>query len=264
MKTSCKTLPLCFKNNNLRFFIDLSYEGQPFHGWQKQQNAITVQETVECNLAKIFRNTVDLVGAGRTDTGVHARQLIAHFDLDQEFDPDHLCYKLNRMLPPSIAVNEVYPVKSEAHARFDALMREYKYYVSSKKNPFTRHFSGYVPEKIDLNLMNESCNILKKHRNFQCFSKVKTDVKTYNCKIETAYWEVDGEQLVFTIRADRFLRNMVRAIVGTCLEIGAKKRPLKELPDILESRDRCRAGKSAAAKGLFLYKINYPKKITDI
>lgn len=248
----------------MRFFIDLSYHGKPFHGWQKQPNAITVQETVEKSLETAFQTRIELVGAGRTDTGVHAKQYIAHFDVDENFNGEQLVYKLNTMLPPAVVANKIFEVKPAVHARFDALSREYKYYVNTRKNPFSKDFSCLIKRKIDVDVMNEACEILMSHHNFQCFSKVKTDVKTYHCKIEKAHWERIDDQLIFTIKADRFLRNMVRAIVGTLLEIGMGKRPLDDLENILASKDRCQAGKSMAAKGLFLYKINYPKTITEL
>lgn len=247
----------------MRFFIDLSYHGKAFHGWQKQPNAISVQETVEKSLCTAFQKPIELVGAGRTDTGVHAKQCIAHFDIENPFDAEEMIYKLNTMLPPSIVVNRIFQVKPDVHARFDAVSREYKYYVNLQKDPFSKDFACLIKKKIDVDLMNQGCQILMEHNNFQCFSKVKTDVKTYNCKIEKAHWEKIDDQLVFTIKADRFLRNMVRAIVGTLLEIGTGKRPLSDLEKILASKDRCEAGKSMAAKGLFLYKINYPKNITE-
>ncbi len=247
----------------MRFFIDLAYDGATFHGWQKQPNACTVQETLETLLAKVFRTEVPVVGAGRTDTGVHAKQLIAHFDWHQEIDAAHLIYKLNRMLPAAIAIKSIYRVKDDAHARFDALSREYKYYISLSKNPFTAAFSCLEQRSIKVDLMTKACAYLLNHRDFQCFSKVKTDVKTYNCTIEYAFWEQDADQLIFTIKADRFLRNMVRAIVGTLVEIGLQKRPVEDMQRILNSKDRCQAGKSIAAKGLFLTEIVYPQSITQ-
>ncbi|HLS29625.1 MAG TPA: tRNA pseudouridine(38-40) synthase TruA [Flavobacteriaceae bacterium] len=248
----------------MRFFIEMAYNGRDFHGWQKQPNAITIQETLEKCFAKIFQRKIEIIGAGRTDTGVHARYLVAHFNMKTEIDSDHLVYKLNRMLPASVAIHDIYPVKPEAHARFDAISRKYKYYVSLKKDPFTQDFSCLILQKINMAKMNQACEILKNHRNFQCFSKVKTDVKTYKCTIEKAYWEKIDNQLVFTIVADRFLRNMVRSIVGTLLEIGLGKRPLEDFEKVIASKNRSRAGKSMAAKGLFLHKIRYPENIKMI
>lgn len=245
----------------MRYFIELAYDGEPFHGWQSQPNAVTVQENVEKCFGKVFQQKVEITGAGRTDTGVHARHLVAHFDMDQDFDHHQLIYKLNRMLSPAIVISKIYPVQPEAHARFNAIAREYKYYVSLKKDPFTRRFSARITEQIDVKRMNEACEILKQHRDFQCFSKVKTDVYTYNCDISEAKWEEFEDQLVFSITADRFLRNMVRAIVGTLLEIGSGKKDIEDLEEILKSKDRGKAGKSVAAKGLFLHRIAYPESI---
>lgn len=246
----------------MRFFIDLSYDGAPFHGWQKQPNAITVQETIEQCFQQIFQEEIKLVGAGRTDTGVHARQCIAHFDHSSELDLDNLQYRLNRMLPAAIGINSIYPVAADAHARFNAVSREYNYYISTRKDPFTSPYSCFIRRPIDIEAMNACSSILKQHRNFQCFSKVKTDVKTYNCIITQANWVQQGDLLIFTIRADRFLRNMVRAIVGTLVEIGLHQKTSHDLTQIIASKDRCQAGKSIAAKGLFLNKIEYPNSIT--
>lgn len=245
----------------MRFFIDLSYNGKHYHGWQRQKNAISVQETLEACFQQLYGRSVDITGAGRTDTGVHARQLIAHFDLEEELDTKQLIYKLNRMLPPDMVINEVYPVRADAHARFDAEWREYQYFITRKKNPFLEDFAAFIPQKINCKAMNEACPVLLKHHDFQCFSKVKTDVKTYNSRIETAYWQEIDDRLIFTIKADRFLRNMIRAIVGTLLEIGMGKITKEDLEKIILSKNRSNAGKSAAAKGLFLNRIGYPKDI---
>lgn len=245
----------------MRFFIELAYDGSEFHGWQKQPNAMSIQETLEICMEKIFQKHIEFTGAGRTDAGVHARKMIAHFDMEEEIDIPHLIYKFNRMLPKSMVVFEIYPVQPEAHARFDAISREYKYYINTRKDPFNRKFSQLISRNLDVDKMNEACKILIDHTDFQCFSKVKTDVKTYNCKIESAVWEQNGHSLVFTIIADRFLRNMVRAIVGTLLEIGTGKTKTEELENILRSKNRSKAGRSVEAKGLFLHKINYPENI---
>lgn len=247
----------------MRFFIELAYDGQPFHGWQKQPNAITIQEWVETCIAKIFRKPIEVVGAGRTDAGVHARQLMAHFDLDENFDPEELVYKLNRMLPHAILVHKIYQVHPEAHARFDALKREYRYYICLGKNPFKRNFACEFYHDLNVDAMNQACKYLLEHRDFECFSKVKTDVHTFNCTIETAYWKQEEDVLVFRIVADRFLRNMVRAIVGTLMEIGEGRREVSEMASILQSKNRSEAGKSIAAKGLFLHKITYPETIKE-
>ena len=245
----------------MRYFIDLAYDGSAFHGWQIQPNATSVQETIENALAVIFRQEMPIVGAGRTDAGVHAQQLIAHWDCKGKIDVAQLQFKLNNMLPAEIAINSIYQVKEDAHARFHAIAREYKYYVSSKKNPFQHQYSYYLKRELNMAKMNEAADILKKYTDFKCFSKSRTDVHTYNCKIEFAHWEVEKELLVFTIKADRFLRNMVRAIVGTLIEIGLEKMEVEEMHQIIKSRNRSNAGKSVDAKGLFLTKVEYPETI---
>lgn len=245
----------------MRYFIDLAYDGSAFHGWQVQPNAASVQETIENAFGVIFQQEIQIVGAGRTDAGVHAKQLMAHWDCDKEIDTAQLQFKLNNMLPDEIAINSIYPVKDDAHARFDAVAREYKYYVSSKKNPFQHQYSYYLKRELNIGKMNEAAGILKNYTDFKCFSKSRTDVHTYNCKIEFAYWEAEKELLVFTIKADRFLRNMVRAIVGTLIEIGLEKMEVEEMHQIIKSRNRSNAGKSVEAKGLFLTKVEYPETI---
>lgn len=242
----------------MRFFIDIAYDGTAFHGWQKQPNAVSVQEVLERCFFTVFGKEVPLVGAGRTDTGVHARQLIVHFDMDELEDHKHLIYKLNRMLPKSISVNALFRVDDEAHARFDALSREYHYQINLYKNPFKKDYYVFCPYSLDVEKMNRACDILKAYRDFQCFSKVKTDVKTYICKIERAEWIWKEGDLIFIIIADRFLRNMVRAIVGTLIEVGRGKLSLAEFRAVIEGKERSAAGTSAPAKGLFLHRIKYP------
>lgn len=247
----------------MRFFIEIAYDGGTYHGWQKQPNAMTIQEELENYFFKLFQKPIALVGAGRTDSGVHARQMIAHVDFEHNINAKDLMYKLNRMLPKAISVLKIYKVHPEAHARFDAVSREYRYYITRYKDPFVFDFSLWERRKLDIAAMNKACAVLKTHRNFQCFSKVKTGVKTYNCRIEKALWKEVGNQLIFIIKADRFLRDMVRAIVGTMLDIGFGRKEVADLNTIVESRTRSKAGKSVAAKGLFLHKIEYPKSIIN-
>lgn len=247
----------------MRFFVEIAYDGGAYHGWQKQPNAMTIQEELENCLFKLFQKPIALVGAGRTDSGVHARQMIAHVDLNHSINTKDLMYKLNRILPKAISILKIYKVHPEAHARFDAVSREYRYYITRYKDPFVFDFSLWERRKLDIAAMNKACAVLKTHRNFQCFSKVKTDVKTYNCRIEKALWKEVDNQLIFTIKADRFLRDMVRAIVGTMLDIGFGRKEVADLNTIIESRTRSKAGKSVAAKGLFLHKIEYPKSIIN-
>jgi tRNA pseudouridine38-40 synthase len=242
----------------MRYFIQLSYDGTNYHGWQIQQNAKAVQAEVEKALTVIARETVEVVGAGRTDTGVHATFYIAHFDCPHEGMADeHIIFKINCLLPFDIAVQKIFRVRDDAHARFDATYREYKYYLSRQKDPFTHSYSEKENRKVDLELMNQAAKLLFEVSDFKSFSKLGSDVKTNNCKVTKAFWEEKGDQLVFTIRADRFLRNMVRAIVGTLLEVGLGKMTLVEFQSVIDKKDRSSAGASVAAKGLFLVDIGY-------
>lgn len=242
----------------MRYFIQLSYDGTNYHGWQIQDNALSVQEEVEKALAVLVREKVELVGAGRTDTGVHASFYMAHFDSNLDFLANDLTvFKLNCLLPADIAVQKIFPVRPDAHARFDATYREYKYYLSRQKDPFTFRYSEKESRKLNLEKMNEAANTLSNYHDFTSFSKLGSDVKTNNCVIYKALWEEMGDQLIFTIRADRFLRNMVRAIVGTLLEVGLGKITIEDFRAIIEKKNRSSAGASVAAKGLFLVDIGY-------
>jgi tRNA pseudouridine38-40 synthase len=246
-----------------RYFIFISYRGTDYHGWQVQPDSVTVQKILDEALSVVLNEKISTTGAGRTDTGVHAIVFCAHFessagDLDSR---KNFVYKLNRYLPKDIAVSRIRKVKDDANARFSALSRTYKYYISREKDPFTEGSSWFIHGKIDLDEMNKAAKLLFKHLDFTSFSKLHTDVKTNNCCIYEAYWEEKGNMLVFTIRADRFLRNMVRAIVGTMADIGMGKKTVKEFEEIISAKDRCKAGKSAPAKGLFLTAIEYPDSI---
>lgn len=241
----------------MRYFIRLAYNGKSYHGWQIQPNAITVQETIEKGLSTILNTTLSIVGAGRTDTGVHASQMFAHFDFDGDFEIEDTVYKLNSFLPKAIAILEIFEVKPEAHARFNAIKRTYTYKIALTKNVFDYDYSYHVLMPLDRNKMNEASTLLLNYTNFQCFSKSNTDVKTYNCKIETAYWKQEGGMLIFTISADRFLRNMVRAIVGTLIDVGLGKLKVEEMHAIIQSKNRSEAGFSVPAKGLYLTEVLY-------
>ncbi len=245
----------------MRYFLELSYNGTPYHGWQRQPNAITVQEVLEDSLSTLLRIKTEIAGAGRTDTGVHAKQIMAHFDHDHELETDQLRYKLNAILPAEISIQRVAIVKDEAHARFDAISRSYEYHVALEKDPFAIKSSYYLKKSLDVDLMNEAAKLLLNYTNFKCFSKSKTDVKTYNCTITEAHWISNEGGLVFKISANRFLRNMVRAIVGTLLEIGEHKLKKEDLIRIIKSEDRSQAGYSVPAHGLYLVNILYPKTI---
>lgn len=245
-----------------RYFLELNYKGTNYHGWQIQPNAQTVQEAMEKALSTLLREEIPVVGAGRTDTGVHASFYVLHFDSEQNnLDNTNLVYKLNRFLPPDIAVSKIYKVNNELHARFSAASRTYKYYISTAKNPFLTETSYYYPVLLDDAKMNEAAALLFKYDDFTSFSRLHTDVKTNNCKIFQAEWNREKNQLVFTIKADRFLRNMVRAIVGTLIEVGRGKMSADEFRKIIEKKDRGSAGTSVPAQGLFLVDIEYPKEI---
>lgn len=245
----------------MRYFIELSYNGKAYHGWQNQPNAISVQEVVEDALSKLLQTKIDVVGAGRTDAGVHAEQLFAHFDFDESIDSEKLIFKLNSFLPKDISVQRIFVVKADAHARFDALSRTYNYKISLKKDVFNSDGSYYLKHQLDIDKMNEAAKILFDYRNFKCFSRSNTDVKTYHCTIMMAEWRSQNNQLIFTIKADRFLRNMVRAIVGTILDVGLGKTTIEEFHGIIKSEDRTKAGASVPAHGLYLSIIEYPKSI---
>ncbi len=241
----------------MRYFIKFSYDGSLYHGWQAQPNAVTVQETLNKALCVILNHPIELMGAGRTDAGVHAKEMYAHFDFDPTFEVQTLVHKLNSFLPKDIAVYDIIVVTPESHARFDATKRTYEYHINSFKNPFLKDYSWYYHQDLDINLMNEAAKLLFKHNDFQSFSKVNTDVNTFNCTIFEAYWKKEEDQLIFTITADRFLRNMVRAIVGTLVYVGLNKISLEDFSTIIISKDRNKAGFSVPACGLYLTKIEY-------
>lgn len=245
----------------MRYFIELSYNGSAYHGWQNQPNAISVQQVLEEALATLLQSKTEIVGAGRTDTGVHASQMFAHFDFDNEIDTPNLVYKLNSFLPNDIAISDVFRVKEDSHARFDALSRTYLYKISTIKNVFNTDFAYRLQLPLDVEKMNEACKILFIYNDFQCFSKSNTDVKTYNCTITKAEWFKDNDEIIFLITADRFLRNMVRAIVGTMINIGLGKIKVDDLHEIIKSKNRSEAGYSVPAHGLYLTQIVYPESI---
>lgn len=247
----------------MRYFIEFAYKGTHYHGWQYQPNAASVQETLNKALSVILNSEIDAMGAGRTDTGVHAKQMFAHFDFDQISDLESTVHKLNSFLPKDIAVSRIIPVSDNAHARFDATKRTYEYHIHTKKDAFANEWSWYNHHTLDVDAMNDAARILLTHTDFQSFSKVNTDVNTFNCRIFVAHWEKvddvrsENNHLVFTITADRFLRNMVRAIVGTLVNVGLQKITIEDFEKIIESRDRNKAGTSLPAHGLFLTKIEY-------
>lgn len=246
-----------------RYFIQLSYKGTNYHGWQVQPNAISVQETLNKAFSTILREEIELTGAGRTDTGVHAKNYIAHIESKKEnlHTDTKLVFKLNSILPKDIAIHSIKKVKKDAHARFDATSRTYHYFIHQAKDPFVLEKSTYIPYQLDIDKMNAATQVLFSYTDFTSFSKLHTDVKTNNCKITKAIWAISDEKLKFTITADRFLRNMVRAIVGTLIEVGKGKITIDDFKNIIESKNRSNAGTSAPAQGLFLVNIDYPTEI---
>lgn len=245
----------------MRYFIQFSYNGKAYHGWQNQPNAITVQQVLEEAISTLLRMKVSLMGAGRTDAGVHARQMYAHFEGPEITNNSDLIYRINALLPDDVAVQKIFEVKTDAHARFDAISRTYEYWITKDKNPFYTDFAHYVKQPLDIVKMNEAASLLMEYKDFECFSKSNTDVYTYLCDIKEAEWLKNDEVLMFSITADRFLRNMVRAIVGTLLDVGIGKSNLDNVKAIINSKDRSKAGTSVPAKALYLTNISYPNTI---
>ena len=245
-----------------RYFVKLSYKGTNFHGWQIQPNAVTVQEVLQNAFSLLLKDDIKIIGAGRTDTGVHALNYVAHFDINNEVkDLLQLKYKLNSFLNKDIAVHNIFRVKEDVHARFSALSRTYEYRIHQQKNPFLSDTSFYIREKLDFKAMNSAAKVLFEYKDFTSFSKLHTDTKTNLCEILRTEWMTSGEQKVFIIEADRFLRNMVRAITGTLLDIGRKKITIDDFRKIIESKNRSAASASAPAHALFLTEIKYPENI---
>ena len=249
----------------MRYFLRFVYDGTAFHGSQRQPNGVTVQETMEQALALIFREEVQLTFAGRTDAGVHAREMYAHFDIGDEAmkkERERLVFRLNGILPDSIAIFDIYPVKENAHARFDAVRRTYEYHIIDHKDPFLCKQATRVRPGLDFAAMNESAKLLIGKQDFASFCRTNTDVKTTICDLKQAEWkELDNGHAVFTISADRFLRNMVRAVVGTLFEIGRGKMTKEQFAEVITQHNRCAAGDSAPAEGLYLTHIEYPEEI---
>jgi tRNA pseudouridine38-40 synthase len=239
-----------------RIRIDISFKGTDYHGWQIQKNAVTVQEELNRALSVMFRENIETTGCGRTDTGVHARRFTAHFDCCNTIDDFRaLKFKLNTILSKDIAVNDIYPTYSGFHSRFDAVKRTYKYFIHTVKDPFRNEYSTFVPYSLDLKLMNEAAALLTGNRDFTSFSKLHTDVTNNLCNVYEAEWEQTDDGYIFTISANRFLRNMVRAIVGTIMDVGRCK--TANFAEIIETADRCKAGSSAPPQGLFLWENTY-------
>jgi len=241
----------------LRYFIELSYKGTAYHGWQKQPDANSIQEEINKALSTILQEDIDIVGAGRTDAGVHAAQMFAHFDTARELN-DKYIYKLNSILPNDIVIRSLNSVDNEKHARFDAIKRSYEYRIWLGRNPFLLDTTWQLyQQKLDISAMNKAAKLLLEYEDFECFSKVKTDVNTFNCKIVHAEWKQEGKALTFYISANRFLRNMVRAIVGTLIEVGQGRKTVEDFRKVIESKKRSEAGLSVPAQGLFLTEVIY-------
>ncbi len=241
----------------MKYFIELAYNGKNYHGWQIQPDAISVQEKINKAVSTILRKEIVVVGAGRTDTGVHASQMFAHFETDKELD-NNFAYKLNAILPDDIVIFNIKLVHNEAHTRFDALSRSYEYKIWLGRNPFLLETTLQLHhQRLNIDLMNEAATILYEYEDFECFSKVKTDVHTFNCNVTNAKWVLNKNELTFHISANRFLRNMVRAIVGTLIDVGKEKITVKDFRTVIESKNRSNAGTSVPAKGLFLTKVEY-------
>lgn len=245
-----------------RYFLHLAYDGTAYHGWQHQPNAITVQQVIEQSLSLVLSQSVAITGAGRTDTGVHARQYYAHFDSDKHFSPNELTqliYRLNRILPKDISIYSGFQVDPDVHARFSACSRTYRYYISRRKDPFSQRYAWQYTGKLNLDVMNAAAARILSHNDFTCFSKSGADNTTNLCSIQESYLEEKGQMLVYHVKANRFLRNMVRAIMGTLMDVGKGKIEAGRFEEILHHGTRSDAGESVPAKGLFLEKIDYPE-----
>lgn len=246
---------------NRRYFLELAYKGTGFHGWQVQANAHTVQEEVNRALSMILRFPVETMGSGRTDTGVHARQQFLHFDAPAVAEKKELLKRLNAVLPKDVAAYDLREVVSDAHARFSAVSRSYLYYISLRKNPFEEGLSWQYFNALDIEKLNEASGILMEYQDFECFSKVKTEVNNFKCEIKSAFWEQKEQHLIFHITANRFLRGMVRAIVGTLVQVGGGKLDMAGFREVITSKKRGNAGVSVPPQGLYLSSVVYPEEI---
>ena len=254
----------------MRYFLKLSYNGAGFHGWQRQPNAYSVQEAIEKVLSLLLKENISITGAGRTDTGVHAREMFAHFDVVSQInDKKQFLKSVNSLVGKNIVIHDLINVKDDAHARFDVIQRTYKYFIIKEKSPFFFPFAWTYEASLDTEMMNHAAKILLETEDFTSFAKLHSDAKTIICKVTHANWETYDNsnsdfpffrvpQLVFTITADRFLRNMVRAVVGTLLDVGRHKISINDFKDIILKKDRCEAGISVPAQGLFLWQVKYP------
>jgi tRNA pseudouridine38-40 synthase len=245
----------------MRYFFEISYNGTNYHGWQNQANAVGVQQVVEEALSQLMRSTITIVGSGRTDTGVHCVQQFFHADIEQAFVIGDLIHRLNSFLPKDIAIRSIQAVRADAHARYDAFERSYEYKITTVKNPLMVGYAYYFFRELNIENMNAAATLLCGEHDFECFSKVKTDVNHFICDIKKAHWNQNGDLLVFNITANRFLRGMVRAIVGTLLDVGSGKISQAEFEMILQSKDRKKAGMNVTPEGLYLTSVKYPERI---
>ncbi len=245
----------------MRYFFEITYNGRNYHGWQSQLNALGVQTVVENSLRHLLRENISIVGSGRTDTGVHCLQQFFHGDITKSVDTSYLLQRLNSFLPKDIAIRSIRKVRSDASARYTAVERTYQYRITRVKDPLQEGLSFYFFKPLDIQTLQRAAALLIREHDFQCFSKVKTDVDHFRCNIVKAQWTLKGHQLVFTITANRFLRGMVRAVVGTLLDIGTGKTSLEQFKAILKSKDRKKAGMNVPPDGLFLTRVKYPSHI---
>lgn len=246
-------------NSLHRHFLEISYKGTAYHGWQTQPNALAVQEVLNTALKTFFREDIETLGCGRTDTGVHATKFYLHFDLVNKIDSaDKMIRGINSILPSDIAVKNIYDVDSNAHARFDAILRSYEYHIHFNKDPFKTDSSWLLRDELDINAMNEAAKIIMEYDDFGAFCKANADNFTNQCKVSKSEWEIKDDGIIYHISANRFLRNMVRAIVGTLVDIGKTKIPAQSIHQIIQSQNRSVAGASVPACGLYLTDVQYP------
>ena len=245
----------------MRYFVELSFRGVAYHGWQKQENAHSIQAEIEQALSTLLSRTIEITGAGRTDTGVHAHQMVFHFDFDQELEPTETCFRLNAILPQDIALQRIRRVQDDMHARFSAQSRSYQYFIHQKKDPFLNGLSYFFRPELDLELMNQGARNLIGKKDFSCFSKSHTQTYTNDCEVTAAKWiQMSQSSICFQITANRFLRTMARAIVGTLIDLGQGKRTPESIAELISTKDRSKAGFSVPAEGLFLHHIQYPEE----
>ena len=246
---------------NMRYFIELSYKGTAYNGWQKQNNSLGVQEVLEVAFGKILRIPIEITGSSRTDTGVHAEQQFAHFDCAEIADTEKLIYNVNGIIPRDIAVRRIFAVPDDVNSRFAATYRRYEYRISRVKNPFLINQVYFLRSELDLEMMNDASAMLLLYQDFESFSKIHTSVNNFRCAITEAHWYETGDSLIFSIKSNRFLRGMVRALVGTLLEVGKGKKTVQDFEKIILSKNRKEAGAQAPAEGLFLVEVGYPEYV---